>query len=169
MRFIKATEKDIALIQELAKNSWEHAYQDILSAGQIAYMLNTMYSHKEISGHLKNSAYHYYLMQDTSDGRFMGFIGYENGYEGEEGTTKLHRIYLIPACKGRGAGKKALQFLHEEVKRAGDKRVILNVNKHNPAITFYESQGYRVYGEGVFDIGNGYFMDDYLMEFLIHK
>ncbi|WP_294246649.1 GNAT family N-acetyltransferase [uncultured Chryseobacterium sp.] len=169
MRFIKATEKDIALIQELAKNSWEHAYQDILSAGQIAYMLNTMYSYEEILGHLQHPGYHYYLMQDQADGRFMGFIGYENSYEGEEATTKLHRIYLVPGFKGRGAGKEALHFLRGEVQKTGGRRIILNVNKHNPAIKFYESQGYRVYGEGVFDIGNGYFMDDYLMEFLIHK
>lgn len=169
MKFIKATENDIPLIQELAKNSWEDAYQDILSGEQIAYMLNTMYSHEEISGHLQNPAYHYYLMQDTSDGRFMGFIGYENGYEGEEGTTKLHRIYLIPGYKGKGAGKKALEFLHSKAEKAGERRIILNVNKHNPARQFYESRGYSVYEEGVFSIGNGYFMDDYLMEFLIHK
>ncbi len=169
MRFIKATEKEIPLIQELAKDSWENAYQDILSAGQITYMLDTMYSYEEILGHLQNPCYHYYLIQDQSDDRFMGFIGYENRYEGAEDTTKLHRIYLVPGYKGKGAGKEALEFLHGEVQKTGSGRIILNVNKHNPAIKFYESQGYRVYGEGIFDIGNGYFMDDYMMEFLIHK
>ncbi len=44
------------------------------------------------------------------------------------------------------------------------KKQFLNVNKHNSAKKFYESQGYKVYDEGVFDIENGYVMDDYLME-----
>ena len=37
-------------------------------------------------------------------------------------------------------------------------------DKYNSAKQFYESQGFSVYDEGVFDIGNGYVMDDYLME-----
>lgn len=166
MKFIKATEKDIPLIQELARRSWENAYAKILSGEQMEYMLGTMYSHDEISAHLQNPEYHYYLILDENNDSFEGFIGYEHGYE--EGTTKLHRIYLVPESKGKGFGKNALKFLKQEVQERGDRRIILNVNKFNSAKNFYESQGYRIYDEGVFDIGNNFFMDDYLMEFLIH-
>ncbi|UOU98632.1 GNAT family N-acetyltransferase [Chryseobacterium daecheongense] len=166
MKLIKATEKDIPLIQELARRSWENAYAEILSKEQMDYMLGTMYSHDEILNHLQNPAYHYYLILDESEDSFEGFIGYEHGYE--EGTTKLHRIYLVPESKGKGFGKEALKFLTQKVQEHGDRRIILNVNKYNSAQKFYESQGYRVYNEGVFDIGNNFVMDDYLMEFLIH-
>ncbi|MCS3868394.1 GNAT superfamily N-acetyltransferase [Chryseobacterium ginsenosidimutans] len=167
MKFIKATENDIPLIQDLARRSWENAYAEILSGEQMEYMLSTMYSQEEIADHLKKSNYHYFLIKDETNDSFEGFIGYENNYE--EGTTKLHRIYLIPESKGKGFGKGALEFLNEKVKESGDERIILNVNKHNSAKKFYESQGYSVYDEGIFDIGNNFFMDDYLMEFLIHK
>ena len=83
------------------------------------------------------------------------------------GTTKLHRIYFLKEAQGKGLGKKALNFIKEEVKKIGDKRIILAVNKNNQAKSFYESQGFKVYDEGVFDIGNGYVMDDYLMEFIL--
>ncbi len=166
MEFIQATEKDIALIQELARRSWENAYADILSDEQIEYMLGSMYSQEEIRTQLQNPEYHYYLILDENKGEFNGFIGYEHGYE--EKTTKLHRIYLVPESKGKGLGKNALEFLKQKVKEKGDQRIILNVNKHNAAKSFYESQGYKVYDEGIFDIGNGFVMDDYLMEFLIH-
>ena len=63
-----------------------------------------------------------------------------------------------------GIGKTTLQFLKEEIVKADNSRIILNVNKFNNARAFYESQGFKVYDEGVFDIGNGYVMDDYLME-----
>lgn len=165
MKFIKATENDIPLIQDLAKRSWENAYAEILSNEQMEYMLNTMYSKEEIASHLHNPDYHYFLIEDENNDSYEGFIGYENGYE--EKTTKLHRIYLVPESKGKGFGKKALLFLNDKVAEYGDQRIILNVNKYNSARSFYESQGYKIYDEGVFDIGNGFFMDDFLMEHLL--
>lgn len=162
MKFIKATESDIPLIQELARRSWENAYAEILSKEQMEYMLNTMYSKEEIANHLQNPYYHYFLIKDENNDSYEGFIGFENNYE--ENTTKLHRIYLVPESKGKGVGKKALLFLNGQIAEYGDKRIILNVNKYNSARNFYESQGYKVYDEGIFDIGNGFFMDDFLME-----
>lgn len=167
MKLIKATEKDIYLIQDLARRSWENAYAEILSDEQMEYMLSTMYSTDEILNHLKSPNYHYYLIEDEKVGSFEGFIGYENGYEDK--TTKLHRIYLVPESKGKGFGKETLVFLAQKANENGDQRIILNVNKFNAARTFYESQGYKIYDEGVFDIGNNFVMDDYLMEFIIHK
>ncbi len=162
MKLIKAVKEDIAIIQELARKSWEHTYADILSKEQLEYMLSIMYSQKEIEEHLQNPNYHYFLVFDEVFNVFDGFVGYENHYEKD--TTKLHRIYLVPESQGKGLGKKTLEFLNGKAKEAGDTRVILAVNKYNSAKQFYESQGFSVYDEGVFDIGNGYVMDDYLME-----
>lgn len=161
----KADYNDISLIQEIARKSWQATYQDILSKDQMDYMLENMYSYNEISAHLKNPNYHYFLIIDEISNSAEGFVGFENHYEDE--TTKLHRIYLTPESRGKGFGKMALQFLKQQIEEAGDKRIILNVNKENSARQFYESQGFKVYGEGVFDIGNGYVMDDYLMEFTL--
>ena len=162
--FKKATAEDIPLIQELAEKSWNSAYKNILSKEQIFYMLQEMYSEEEISRQLQNSNYVYFLISDGNEN--AGFIGFE--YQYEEKTTKLHRIYLLEEFKGKGLGKKALQFLKLQVQQNGDTRIILNVNKSNPAIEIYESQGFKIYEEGVFDIGNGFVMDDYLMECFIN-
>ena len=162
--FKKATAEDIPLIRELAEKSWNSAYKNILSKEQIFYMLREMYSAEEISRQLQNPNYVYYLISVGNEN--AGFIGFE--YQYEEKTTKLHRIYLLEEFKGKGLGKKALQFLKLQVQQNGDTRIILNVNKSNPAIEIYESQGFKIYEEGVFDIGNGFVMDDYLMECFIN-
>lgn len=146
MKLVKATEKDIPLIQDLAKRSWENAYAEILSDEQMEYMLSEMYSELEIGSHLQNPNYHYYLIIDDNHDSYEGFIGYEHNYEDK--TTKLHRIYLVPESKGKGFGKGALLFLNEKVSENGNTRIILNVNKYNAARNFYESQGYKVYDEG---------------------
>lgn len=159
----KAEEKDISIIQDLAEKSWNFAYADILKPEQIDYMLDLMYSTDAIRIHLQNPNFHYYLIKENDE--FLGFIGFE--FHQELGTTKLHRIYFLKEAQGKGLGKKALNFIKEEVKKIGDKRITLAVNKNNQAKSFYESQGFKVYDEGVFDIGNGYVMDDYLMEFIL--
>ncbi|WP_312761112.1 GNAT family N-acetyltransferase [Epilithonimonas sp.] len=160
---IKAEQKDISVIQDLAKKSWSFAYVDILEQDQIDYMLDLMYSEEALKKHFENRNYHYYLIQEED--QFLGFVGFEFHQEPE--TTKLHRIYFLKEAQGKGLGKKALKFVVNETEKIGNKRVILTVNKNNSAKNFYESQGFKIYDEAIFDIGNGYVMDDFLMEFLL--
>ena len=163
INFVKATKKDIPLLRKLAEKSWYSAYAEILSKDQIEYMLAEMYSESEILNQLQNPNYHYYLI--VVDEVPAGFMGFEFHYE--EDTTKLHRIYLLEQFKGKGIGKKGLQFLKEKVAETLDQRIILNVNKDNPAKKMYESQGFKTYHEEVFDIGNDFVMDDFLMEYFL--
>ena len=156
----KATIKDIPLIQDLAQQSWRSHYPGIISPEQIDFMLDLMYSEEEITSQFNNPNYHYYLLGNEKN--FYGIMGFENHYE--QNTTKLHRIYITEDGKGKGLGKEAIQFLKNQILEVGDQRIILAVNKQNPSYHFYISQDFKVYEEGVFDIGNRFVMDDYLME-----
>ena len=156
----KATVQDIPLIQDVASQSWRKHYPGIISTEQIEYMLEQMYSETELQNHFENPNYHYYLLGDKE--KTLGIMGFENHYQ--EKTTKLHRIYLLEEAKGKGLGKEAILFLKNQILEVGDQRITLAVNKQNPSYHFYLSQGFKVYEEGVFDIGNGFVMDDYLME-----
>lgn len=159
---IKATEKDIPTIQELAQKSWKSAYADILQQEQIDYMLDLMYSESTLKNHFENPNYQYYLVEEANV--FLGFAGFE--FHNEPQTTKLHRIYFLKEAQGKGLGKKALEFVKTETEKSGDKRLILTVNKNNSAKNFYESQGFKIYQEKILEVGNGYVMDDYLMAFV---
>ncbi len=163
MALRKATDADTSLIQNIADISWRAAYSDILSKEQIDYMLDSMYSDEEIHNQLANLDYHYFIVEDDQDhNKPVGYIGYEHYVEAH--TTKLHRIYLIPDARGKGFGKEAILFARYMAEARGNDRLILNVNKENPAKNIYESLGFSVYDEIVLDIGNGYVMDDYMME-----
>ena len=52
----------------------------------------------------------------------------------------------------------------EEIKTLGGVSLQLNVNRNNKAKEFYERQGFAVIKEEDIDIGNGYLMNDYVME-----
>ena len=60
--------------------------------------------------------------------------------------------------------KKLLDRIVRDVKQRGASKLILNVNRHNRAIAFYERYGFKITGQEDIAIGEGYFMNDYIME-----
>ncbi len=152
---------DTSIIQKLAEQSWKTAYAHILSEEQIAYMLDLMYSAAALGQQMTHPSHRFFIFYGEN-GEPAGFTGMEFHYE--TATTKLHKIYFLEEAHGKGYGKAAILHLEEQAISQGDHRIILNVNKYNRAKNFYLSQGFRVYDDGIFDIGHGYVMDDFLME-----
>jgi len=64
----------------------------------------------------------------------------------------------------KGAGKKLIEYIILAIKKAGATALQLNVNRMNAAKIFYEKLGFTVLYEEDIAIGNGYFMNDYIME-----
>lgn len=60
-----------------------------------------------------------------------------------------------------------LDFIKSAAREKGLGKVFLNVNKYNDALTPYEHLGFYKIREEKNDIGNGYFMDDYVLECLV--
>lgn len=160
--FTEVFSDSTGLIQDLARRAWR-SYAGILSEEQIEYMLSVMYSSEELNKQFENPNFRYFIIYDQAP---VGFIGVE--FRHDTKTTKLHRLYLVPEAKRKNFGKDALNFVKAKADENGDSKIILNVNKNNPALHFYGSQGFKIYGEGIFDIGDGFVMDDYLMEFVIN-
>jgi len=73
---------------------------------------------------------------------------------------------LLPETQGKGFGKFMINEIVKIAKSNNQKGIYLNVNKYNTAKFFYEKVGFTIVKEEVIDIGNGYVMDDYVMEYL---
>lgn len=151
----------IAIVQDLIKRIWYPTYENILTEEQSAYMLDQMYSSEVLSDQVNNRGQVLLLVYEEE--KPVGFAAFECNYNG--GTAcKLHKIYLLPTMQGRGVGKLLLHEVADRAREAGQSTLLLNVNRFNAAINFYKSQGFHVIAEEDIDIGNGYFMNDYLME-----
>jgi GNAT superfamily N-acetyltransferase len=89
----------------------------------------------------------------------------DNSTEKAKGAKahKLNKLYVLPAAQGTGTGKALLNKAIEVAKAAGSSSLFLQVNKQNDAYTFYLKHGFVKEQEFKFDIGNGFFMDDYVM------
>ena len=70
----------------------------------------------------------------------------------------------MPNTQGKGVGKLLLKEVENRTKMAGNSVLFLNVNKYNKAQKFYNNHGFSIIQEEVIPIGNGYIMDDYVME-----
>jgi GNAT superfamily N-acetyltransferase len=156
-----ATTADIPTIRSIAHAAWPVAYAGILSPAQLDYMLELMYSEAALWDQLTIHGHRFLLAERNSAA--IGFASHETN-PGGTSRTRLHKLYVLPERQGTGAGKALLDAVEHAASNSGDAFVEFNVNKYNPALAFYEGQGYTILRSEVNDIGQGFVMDDHVME-----
>lgn len=155
----RATEPDLNTIQELVHQIWKPTYHQILSEAQMDYMLNNMYNSLTLQQQLQSRHEMLLIYWDNNP---QGFAAFEFDYE-QKGTTKLHKLYMLPNQQGKGLGKKLLETVIMNAKQANQQQLMLNVNRANKAIHFYEKMGFTITEIVDIEIGQGYYMNDYIM------
>ena len=121
-------------------------------------MLNLFYSEEKIKGELEEGISWEMLYEN---GQPIGYLVCKL----EPEKLYISKIYLKAETRGKGLGKFLLNQAIELAKQNDKKSIYLNVNKYNSdSIAFYERNGFVKMDEGVFEIGNGYVMDDFILE-----
>lgn len=154
------SEEQIKSVASMAEEIWHEWFPSIISEGQINYMLDKFQSVNAITEQLRNEGYRYFIIMNGGE-----YIGYTAIRPDSDGRLFLSKIYIKKAHRGKGFGKTAISFLKEFCAENGLSAIWLTVNKHNDdSINVYKKCGFKVIGEGVADIGNGYVMDDYFFQ-----
>lgn len=161
VKIITAHPQQLQVVREIALVTWPHTFGEILSPEQIGYMMNMMYSPAALQQQTEEKG-HVFLLADV-DGIFGGFAAYELNYK-QQPVCKLHKIYILPSMQGKQVGKALVDEVARIAREAGMQRISLNVNRENKATGFYERLGFAKTGEEDIDIGNGFFMNDAIME-----
>jgi len=151
---------DINTIGFLAQQIWPQAYGGILSGQQLEYMLHLIYNPRALTEQMLKQ--HQSFLVAELDEEPVGFASFSKIQP--PGIYKLHKLYVRTDIQGKGLGKALINAVLEEIRPLEARALHLNVNRHNKAKAFYEKFGFRVIGEEDIDIGNGYFMNDYVME-----
>lgn len=151
--------EDIPQVRDIASATWPEAYGSILTEDQIRYMLQLLYSPDALLRQMQEQGHRFLLLEE--DGQALAFASY--GWL-SGGDWKLHKIYILPGQQGKGLGRKLIDHILETLKPERATGLLLNVNRYNKARDFYERLGFAVVGEEDIDIGNGYFMNDYVMK-----
>jgi ribosomal protein S18 acetylase RimI-like enzyme len=161
MTFSIASKEQFPIIRDLAYKIWPSAYGKILSKEQLDYMLDMIYSIESIEKQVaKNQVFLLIIEND----KYLGFASYELNIDNSN-KTKIQKLYVLPETQGKGIGRKAIDFIKQIASDANNETLILNVNKYNKAKDFYLNYGFKIIDSITIDIGKGYVMDDYVMEF----
>jgi RimJ/RimL family protein N-acetyltransferase len=150
-------ENQIQRVEDLAYEIWNEHFTPIIGKGQVDYMLEKFQSTKAVSEQIEHG-YQYFLIK-TDDGT----IGY-TGIQLREDELFLSKLYIKSSQRGKGFGRKVVQYLEGLTRDKGLGQITLTVNKNNlDTIKAYEKFGFENLGPIVQDIGGGFIMDDYQM------
>ena len=118
-------------------------------------MLRMFQSVEAIRGQLEHGCRYFFV---SEAGRRIGFLAFYP----KENCMYLSKFYLYKAERGRGCSRQMLDFVIRNAGEAGLPAIELNVNKNNSACRAYEHLGFRVVRREKNDIGQGFYMDDFV-------
>lgn len=155
------TANQIDRVAALASAAWHEAYAVILTPAQITYMIDRFQSVAAITAQIEGEGYQYFLIT-TDRGQEAGFCGV---HIEEGGRMYLSKMYLLAAFYGQGLFGAMLDHLCRLCALRGVHTIWLTVNRNNArAIAAYQKNGFCTVRTQVTPIGEGFVMDDYVME-----
>ena len=155
--------KKVDNLKELAKLAsliWHEYWTEILSPEQIDYMINKFQSENAINEQIKNEKYEYFYI--LSDNQKAGYIGLSQ----KDNYLFLSKMYIMSNFRHKGIGTKAFDLIKSYTNDKNYNKIILTVNKYNAnTISAYTKWGFKITDAVVTDIGQGFVMDDYIMQY----
>jgi len=155
----RADETDLPVIRRLAHDIWPEVYEPIIGAEQVQYMLDLFYDEAAL---LQQFSQGQVFLLGSRNAEAIAYASYLPDVG--SGVYKVAKLYVSPSLQGKGIGRKMLDAIALEVLRKGAVALRLNVNRYNPAFSFYKKYGFVVVAEEDIPIGEGFFMNDFIME-----
>ena len=148
-------EAGIGEMSDMATAIVREHFDPLIGKAQNDYMLALFQSRDAIRRQLEKG-YRYFFVQ--LDGRNIGFVAFCP--KGD--SMYLSKFYLYRNERGKGYSRRMLDFVIRETRSAGLTGIELNVNKNNSACRAYEHLGFRIIRSEKNDIGQGFYMDDFV-------
>ena len=154
-------EEQIKTLSNLACEIWNQHFVPIIGKAQVDYMLNKFLSPEALKKQLADG-YEYYLI--SCDDSFVGFTGIHD----ENGSLFLSKLYVHVNSRGKGIASWVFQKLVEICNTRNLDKIWLTCNRHNSnTLAIYDHLGFEIVRKEAADIGNGFVMDDYILEYKI--
>lgn len=165
---VKST-SDQELLARMAGEIWWGYWPAIIGPDQTEYMVEKFQSFEAISRDMAEHDYEYWFLvatEEDEDGLEKSIVGFTGGHnEPETNRFFISKIYLFPEARGHGYARRAIEFYEDLCFARGFEAMYLTVNKYNElGIRAYEGTGFVTIDSVETDIGEGYIMDDYIME-----
>ena len=108
----KATTADCGLIHDMASIVFPATYKEIISAEQMEFMMDWMYSHDNIRKQMEEEGHVYFIAYKGEEP-----CGYVSVQPQEENIFHLQKIYVLPSFQGQHLGsflfREAIKYIKE--------------------------------------------------------
>ena len=146
-------------LSQLASAIVKQHYDPIIGAEQNDYMIAMFQSPSAIAEQISHGYRYYEVFYGNTLIGFMAFYP-------RDGKMYLSKLYLHKDYRGKGFSHKMIDFVRREAVKDGFSAIFLNVNKGNSdSIAAYHHLGFVKVREETNDIGHGFVMDDYVLEY----
>ena len=151
-----------AFLADLASEIWHGYWHPLIGEAQTTYMVEKFQSLEAIQRDMTEHGYEYWILRDEND----QVAGYTGGHdEPETNRYFISKVYLVPEARGKGYARRTVEFYDALCRSRGLHAMYLTVKKTNElGVRAYKGTGFQVIDAVETDIGNGFVMDDYIME-----
>ena len=151
----------IQTLSSLASEIWHQHFVPIIGEPQVKYMLNKFLSPDALTKQLEDG-YEYYLVFFNEE--LAGFTG----IHANESDLFLSKLYVHIDYRGKKIASRVFDQLVNICKERNLDKIWLTCNRHNAnTLAVYDHLGFEIVREEAADIGNGFIMDDYILEYKI--
>jgi diamine N-acetyltransferase len=157
---------EVEAVSALARVVWQATYPTLISQAQIEFMLADRYAAERIRAQLGDPRHAWW---GAHAGEMLAGFAHASldstNSKLNDADAKLDKLYVNPDNQRRGIGSALLAVVEDWARAQQARRLWLQVNRGNaPAIAAYRNLGFHVVESRVFEIGNGFVMDDHVME-----
>ena len=149
----------IAELANYAESIFREYFSEFHPADKVDYLVRHLLSIDTLIRCIADEGYEYYFADD--EGGHVGFIGFKC----YEDHLFLSKLYLEKAARGMGYGRQEFEFVRSRALEEGLPKITLTVARDNDASwQKYLHMGFEIVDEVDSDVGEGFQMNDYIME-----
>ncbi len=147
MEFKYLAEEDAEDASAFVHDMWVDTYAPIVIGGRerAENIFDDWIGPNKIRKDMSRGHFFIYILEDGKKIGLMSAGKEENGLE-------ISKIYLLPEYRGRGLGRKCMEFMMDKGREMGCNRAYLEANHDNKnALAFYESLGFKPSGKNLYE------------------
>ncbi len=154
----------IAELANFAEGIFREYFSTLHSADKVEYLVNYLLSTEALTNAIADDGYEYYFVDEND--QHIGFIGIKP----DDGYLFLSKLYLSKEARGRGYGRAEFEFVKQRARDLGFNRIRLTCARDNIAsLDRYDHMGFKKIARVNSDVGGGFEMNDYVMEYALEE
>ena len=155
--------QQIEQLVKLAKEIWNEYFPPIIGQAQVDHMLQKFQNEQAIAEQTAGGYEYFFITHDEVN---IGYVGFKRNLL--DNVLELSKFYVHADNRNNGVGRQAMTIIKQEASESGLEKIVLKVNRDNSlAINAYLKYGFKKVGESNIDIGDGFIMEDWVLEFLL--